>query len=124
MSVIQSQNYRILIDEDIAILRSFINQMKASQIFVLVDENTKTHCLGYLEENLNLHFSSIQIFSGEKYKNLNTCSQVWNALIEHGCDRNALIINLGGGLIGDMGGFIASCYMRGIAFIHMPTSLL
>jgi 3-dehydroquinate synthase len=124
MSVIQSQNYRILIDEDIAILRSFIDQMKASNIFVLVDQNTKTHCLGYLEQNLNLHFSSIQITSGEKYKNLNTCSQVWNTLIEYGCDRHSLIINLGGGVIGDMGGFIASCFMRGIPFIHMPTSLL
>ena len=124
MAHINAGNYNVLIDEDIAILRSYIEQIKATKIFVIVDNNTKKHCLPYLEENLKLNFSSIQIQAGEEFKNLKTCSQVWNALIQNGCDRQSLILNLGGGVIGDMGGFIAASYMRGIPFIQMPSTLL
>ena len=124
MSVIESNNYKVLISEDYAILQSFIDQLKASSIFVIVDENTKEHCLPILQESLRVNFSSIQISSGEKFKNLNTCSQIWKALMDYGCDRQSLVINLGGGVIGDMGGFIASTFMRGIRFIQMPTTLL
>jgi len=124
MSVVNSQDYNVLIDEDTSILTSFIEQLKPSKIFVIVDENTKLHCLPHLESYLKIPFSSIQIVSGEKFKNLKTCTLMWDALIKNQCDRKSLVINLGGGVIGDMGGFVASTYMRGIKFIQMPTTLL
>ena len=124
MSVIKSQGYNVLIDEDASILKSFIEQLKPSKIFVVIDENTKLFCLPHLEEYLKIPFSSIQIVSGEKFKNLKTCTLMWDALMKNGCDRKSLVINLGGGVIGDMGGFVASTFMRGVRFIHMPTTLL
>lgn len=124
MPKIESKAYNILINEDYAILKSFIEQFKASSVFILADSNTKRDCLPILEEKLKISFSCIQIAPGEQFKNLKTCTQIWNALIQNGCDRHSLIINLGGGVIGDMGGFIASTYMRGIKFINIPTSLL
>lgn len=124
MSLINSTGYKILIDEDTAILKSYIDQLKPSSIFAIVDQNTKLHCLPYLEDQLKLNFTCIQTPAGESFKNLKTCSLVWNALMQNKCDRSSLVINLGGGVIGDMGGFIASTYMRGIKFIQMPTSLL
>lgn len=124
MAVINSQGYNVLIDEDASILKSFIEQIKPSKIFVIIDENTKMFCLPKLEEYLKIPFSSIQIVSGEKFKNLKTCTLMWDALMKNGCDRKSLVINLGGGVIGDMGGFVASTYMRGVKFIQMPTTLL
>lgn len=124
MSLIKAKDYTILIDEEPAVLLNFIDRMKPSSIFVIVDENTGIYCLPYLKEHLRMPFSSIRMASGEKFKNLKSCSQVWNALMKYGCDRDSLVINLGGGVIGDMGGFIASTYMRGVRFIQMPTTLL
>ncbi|MBT8232571.1 MAG: 3-dehydroquinate synthase [Saprospiraceae bacterium] len=124
MPVIHSQDYNVLIDENPSILVSFIEQLKPSKIFVIVDENTKLLCLPILEKYLKTPFSSIQIVSGEKFKNLKTCTLMWDALMKNKCDRKSLIINLGGGVIGDMGGFLASTYMRGVTFIQMPTTLL
>jgi 3-dehydroquinate synthase len=124
MSVINSQGYNVLIDEDASILKSFIDQLKPSKIFVVIDENTKLFCLPHIEEYLKIPFSSIQIVSGEKFKNLKTCTLMWDALMKNGCDRKSLVINLGGGVIGDMGGFVAATFMRGVKFIQMPTTLL
>lgn len=124
MSVIKAQNYNILIDEEDALFASFIDRLKPSSIFVIVDENTELYCLPRLKSYMKMPFSSIRISSGEKYKNLKTCTQIWNALINNGADRKSLIINLGGGVIGDMGGFVASTYMRGMRFIQIPTTLL
>ncbi|HOU47323.1 MAG TPA: 3-dehydroquinate synthase, partial [Chitinophagales bacterium] len=70
------------------------------------------------------NFIIIQTQSGEENKNLMTCENIWQQLIQKNFDRKALIINLGGGVIGDMGGFAASCYKRGIDFINIPTTLL
>jgi 3-dehydroquinate synthase len=66
----------------------------------------------------------IEIEAGEIHKNIETCSGLWNVLTELGADRKSLIINLGGGVITDMGGFVASTYKRGISFINVPTTLL
>jgi len=62
--------------------------------------------------------------AGEENKNLNTAHQLWQTLIENKADRRTLIINLGGGVVTDLGGFVASLYKRGIPFIHVPTTLL
>ena len=88
-----------------------------------MDENTKQHCLPLFDLNL-LTANVIEIKSGEINKNLDTCKYIWSQLIQHGADRNSILINIGGGVIGDMGGFCASTYMRGIRFIQIPTTLL
>lgn len=93
-----------------------------SKIAILVDENTKRDCLPKLPPLDNSII--IEIKSGEEHKNINTCMLIWKQLTVHNFDRNSLLINLGGGVISDMGGFAASTYKRGISFIHIPTSLL
>ena len=92
-----------------------------SNVAVLVDENTKKYCLEHIEVEKPL---IIEIKCGEKNKEIETCIKIWNELLSNNFDKNSVIINLGGGLIGDIGGFCASTYKRGIDFIQIPTSLL
>ncbi len=95
------------------------------KIFVLVDDNTRLHCLPVLQvclQNTKLHI--LEIDSGEQHKNLDTCQRLWKEMFALRSDRSSLLINLGGGVIGDMGGFVASTYMRGIDFVQIPTTLL
>ncbi len=91
--------------------------------FVLVDENTRKHCYPQLKPLLPAH-KVIEWPAGEENKTLEACSHIWKQLTKAGADRKAVLINLGGGVIGDIGGFAAACYKRGIAFIHIPTTLL
>lgn len=102
-------------------LLEVLTQENYTKLFVLVDENTKTHCLPLL--NLPKH-QLIEIESGEKHKNLQTCQVIWAKLMGLKADRNSLLINLGGGVIGDMGGFCAASFKRGMRFINIPTTLL
>ncbi|MBN1339837.1 MAG: 3-dehydroquinate synthase [Bacteroidales bacterium] len=96
-----------------------------SQVFILVDENTRTNCLPLLQNSLgNRQAHVIEIPSGEKNKTIDTCIFLWDQLMAVHADRKSLLINLGGGVITDMGGFAASVYKRGIRFIHIPTTLL
>jgi 3-dehydroquinate synthase len=109
-----------------SLLSSFLKKHKFSSIFILVDENTLQHCLPSLIGQVKqlAEAELIELESGESHKTLDTCIGVWQALTELGADRKSLLINLGGGVITDMGGFIASAYKRGIAFINLPTTLL
>ncbi len=97
-----------------------------SKIFVLVDENTYKYCLpnflAKLETKADVEI--IEIEAGEEHKTIDTCSGVWNTLSELDADRKSLLINVGGGVITDLGGFVASTFKRGIAYINVPTSLL
>lgn len=93
-----------------------------SKIAILIDENTKRDCLYKLPKIENSLI--IEIPSGEENKNISTCNFIWEKLTENQFDRNSLLINLGGGVIGDIGGFCASTYKRGIDFIQIPTTLL
>ena len=97
-----------------------------SKIFVLVDENTKALCLPIFKKQLSdaISFDLIQIKSGEVNKNIDTCNDVWLALSDMDADRKSLLINLGGGVVTDLGGFVASTYKRGVDFINVPTTLL
>jgi 3-dehydroquinate synthase len=90
-------------------------------VAILVDENTIRDCL-YKLPNIKDQLI-IEIPSGEKNKNIETCSLIWEKLTTHAFDRNSILINLGGGVIGDIGGFCASTYKRGIDFINIPTTL-
>lgn len=96
------------------------------KVFVLVDENTQQHCLPSLLDKLpdNLPISVIEMQSGEKHKTIQTCLHIWEQLNDDLADRNSIIINLGGGVVCDVGGFAASVYKRGIRFIHIPTTLM
>lgn len=89
----------------------------------MVDENTRRYCYPLVSDHLPVH-TVIEIKSGEEEKTLSTCEQIWKGLTDLGCDRKALLINLGGGVIGDMGGFCAATYKRGIRFLNVPTTLL
>ncbi len=99
---------------------------KYNRIIVLVDENTEKHCLPVFREHLpDVEIDHvISVKSGEKQKNLDQAIYIWETLTELKIARDALFINLGGGVITDIGGFVASTYKRGISFINFPTSLL
>jgi len=96
---------------------------KYSSIAILVDENTKLHCYAPNKIHFPPHYL-IEVSSGEKNKNLDVCQYIWNELTRLNFDRHSLLIILGGGVLGDMGGFCAATYKRGIDFIIMPTTLL
>ena len=107
-------------------LYNLLNKKKYSQVFVLVDNHTNKYCLKRLKENLpDLCINKIfQVKSGEVSKSFDTCVKLWSDLADNNADRYSLLINLGGGMITDLGGFVASTYKRGIDFINIPTSLL
>lgn len=115
-----------LLDENFSQLNQFLTEKSFSKIFILVDENTHEYCLPVLLGNLetDISFEILEIEAGEEMKNIQTANQLWEILTEMQADRKALIINLGGGVITDMGGFVASTYKRGIQFINIPTTLL
>jgi 3-dehydroquinate synthase len=105
-------------------LRNFFLSYFYTSVAVLLDENTRKHCYPLVKAVLPKKHQLIEVKSGEASKNLDTCAQIWKALTELEADRNALLVNLGGGVIGDMGGFCAATYKRGIDFIQVPTTLL
>ncbi|WP_300670274.1 3-dehydroquinate synthase [Soonwooa sp.] len=115
-----------LLDDDFSGLNQFLNENSTSKIFILVDENTHEYCLPTLLANMetDVPFEIIEIEAGEEHKNIETAVQLWEILSEFEADRKALVINLGGGVITDLGGFVASTYKRGVKFINIPTSLL
>ncbi len=104
-------------------LKKFFSGRTYSKTAVLVDENTRKYCLPLIEGALPKH-TVIEIISGEEHKNIDICLHIWDALTRAAFDRKSLLINLGGGVIGDMGGFCAATYKRGISFINIPTTLL
>ncbi len=103
-------------------LTSFLESRRYSTVATLVDENTRAHCLPHLSAKLKEHVIEVQ--SGEKNKTLNTCEQIWNAMTQLALDRHAVLVVVGGGVLGDMGGFCAATYKRGIDFVLVPTTLL
>ncbi|MEW4924489.1 3-dehydroquinate synthase [Algibacter sp. 2305UL17-15] len=107
-------------------LNNHIKENNFSKIFILVDTNTHDYCLPRLLGNLesNLAIEIIEIEAGEIHKTIDTCVGVWNTLSELDGDRKSLLINIGGGVVTDLGGFVASTFKRGIAYINIPTSLL
>jgi len=94
-----------------------------SDIMVIADTMTKRFCYPFLKPLLPKHHLVV-VPAGEVHKTLDSCETVWQAMTDAGLDRHALAINIGGGVIGDMGGFCASVYKRGVDFIQIPTTLL
>ena len=102
------------------------NRWKGKRIVVLCDENTEQHCLPLILSNLESLTDAeiISIPGGEPSKNLQMVERLIEAMLDLHIDRNAGLICLGGGVVTDIGGFLASVYKRGIEFIHIPTTLL
>ncbi len=128
MKYIEAQNYKLEIG---SLVNSSLSELLKSSYakskkVIIVDENTKEYCLDALITNFDdlKEAEVILLPVGEENKQLFIVQNVWEALTEYGVGRHDLIINLGGGVITDMGGFIASCYKRGCDFINIPTSLL
>lgn len=127
MKSIQAVSYFVHFEDNGYIeLNKLVASKSYSSIFILVDENTHEHCYSKFIPKLatTCPIEIIEIESGEIHKNLDTCTGVWNALTELNADRKSLIITLGGGVITDLGGFVASTYKRGIDFVNIPTTLL
>jgi 3-dehydroquinate synthase len=94
-----------------------------SKVFVVVDENTEKYCLPALSKYL-FDIKLIRIRAGEQNKNIQTAQLIWNELQDRNADRNSVLINLGGGIVGDIGGFCAATFKRGMDYINVPTTLL
>jgi len=127
MNSIHANNYMIHFNESCYLaLNKCISTKNFSKIFVLVDNNTHEHCLPYFLSKLEtqLDIEIIEIEAGEINKTIDTCVGVWNSLSELNADRKSFLINIGGGVITDLGGFVASTFKRGITYINVPTSLL
>ncbi|MBO9614521.1 MAG: 3-dehydroquinate synthase [Dyadobacter sp.] len=104
-------------------LPDFLSSKQYSKIVVIADNNTKRYCYPILKAFLPKH-NVVTVPPGEAHKTLATCEKIWEAMTKEELDRHALVINVGGGVIGDMGGFCAAVYKRGIDFIQVPTTLL
>ena len=127
MKSIQTTSYEIHF-KDLAYksLYAYLKKEKFSKIFLLVDENTHEHCVAHFLSQIQFDgvIEIIEIQSGEIHKTIETCMGVWRTLSELSADRKSLLINLGGGIVTDLGGFVASTFKRGIKFINVPTTLL
>lgn len=122
--VIGIQNYTLYLDNEFRYLRQFISSKSYTDYVVISDEHTNRLCLPLLKDALPANVKHIVVLAGENHKNLEACQSIWGELVSQHVDRKALIILLGGGVVGDMGGFAASCYKRGTDFVHIPTTLM
>lgn len=127
MAVISSTGYKVTTGpKSLAQLNTLLRNKKYSSVFILCDENTLLRCMPMLIVACPALQDAqvIELEAGEQSKTLEVCGMVWQTLAENGAGRDALLLNLGGGVVSDLGGFCASAYKRGIDFINVPTSLL
>lgn len=126
MEPIKNADHLIHFESGLAPLKDILDQKKYSKVFVFADTNTAEHCLPVFRSLLDDlgDFDIIETDPGEENKNIDFCIGIWKTLLDFDADRKCLMINLGGGVITDMGGFVASTYKRGIDFINIPTTLL
>jgi 3-dehydroquinate synthase len=110
--------------EALPALAELLHRPAVSHVLVLADSNTARLCLPLLERYLPTGYEFIEISAGEEYKTLATCEIVWNQLTSQRADRHAVLVNVGGGVVTDLGGFAAALYKRGIRFVQVPTTLL
>ena len=110
------------IEKDLAQLLQALNY---DGLFILTDYNTQKYCLPIIESLPEIQSAKkFSIPAGDENKNLESLSKVWKFLSENGANRKSLMINLGGGMLTDLGGFAAATFKRGIRFINIPTTLL
>ena len=127
LSAIRGEGYKILFSEEAYdALHSLLRTENYSSVYILVDNHTQIHCLPIFLGNLSelKKFDVLKINAGEENKHLKTCKSIWQDLSKLGADRKSLLINLGGGVVTDLGGFVAAAFKRGIDFVNVPTTLL
>ncbi len=126
MKPIENSNYQIHFDNSLAVLDEILAKKNYSKIFILTDEVTGELCLPVFREKLpHLNeFDLIEVPNGEANKTIDFCIGIWRTLLDFEADRSAILINLGGGVVTDMGSFAASTFKRGIDFLQIPTTLL
>lgn len=105
-------------------LEKIIGSIQHNKLFFLTDENSVKFALPLISENIRKKANTITIPSGDANKNLETLSFVWSELQARGATRNSLMVNLGGGVVTDLGGFAAATFKRGLKFVNVPTTLL
>ena len=105
---------------------ALIEKFNPSKLFILVDHNTRKHVLPQLAEESTSVANAfvIEINAGDKNKNIESLTHIWSQLVDEGATRKSVLINLGGGVITDIGGFAGATFKRGIRFINIPTTLL
>ena len=119
------ESYDIVIGNDlIKNLQKYIKFSEYTKVVLITDDNVWRSWQQVIETALPLNTPHIILPPGEQAKNIDSLQIIWKKLLDIGCDRKSLIINFGGGVIGDIGGFAASTYMRGIDFINIPSTLL
>lgn len=123
---INSLESTIIVANDLQKEFSFaLKSYKENKKYILVDTNTRQHCLPVIEKFEEIKgVDIIEIPAGEDNKSIDNVVKIWNHLSKNGADRKSLLINLGGGMLSDLGGFAASTFKRGIDFINIPTTLL
>ncbi|MEH6538360.1 MAG: 3-dehydroquinate synthase [Psychroserpens sp.] len=127
MNSVETKTYSVHFnDTAYKALNTYVDAHHFSKIFILVDTNTHEHCLAKFMSHLEttIAIEVIEMEAGESHKTIDTCVGIWNALSELGADRKSLMLNLGGGVVTDLGGFVACTFKRGIKYINIPTSLL
>lgn len=127
MAILISNGYKLHFGNNALLaLNDFLKKRKFSRYFLLCDENSLQHCLPHLVVACPELGKAdiIEVESGEFNKTLSTCQNLWEIFTEQKADKSTLLINLGGGVISDLGGFSAAVFKRGIPFIHIPTTLL
>ena len=106
-------------------LSSLLQDIPQGQLFVLTDSHTKEHSLPIFADFIReIPYHLLTLEAGEKSKNLSSVQVIWDFLLKHRATREAILVNLGGGMITDLGGFAAATYMRGIGFVNIPTTVL
>ena len=104
---------------------TILNGIPKGQLFILTDTYTAKYCLPLFAEFIGeTPYHLLTLEAGESSKNISSVQVVWDFLLKHRATREAILINLGGGVITDLGGFAAATYMRGIRFVNIPTTLL
>lgn len=122
---ILNSSYPIYIGTGLLKKGVYIPYIFGKQIMIVTNKILSSLYLNILKKKLHLYNVKVIILpDGEKYKNISSVKKIWDLLIKYGFNRNTTLISLGGGVIGDISGFTASCYQRGISIIHIPTTLL
>lgn len=106
-------------------LSDILSRLSFDKLFLLTDENSERLCYPLVKDNTQIaKAGKIIIKAGDDNKNIETLSSIWKYLSENGATRHSLLINLGGGMLTDIGGFAAASFKRGIKCINIPTTLL
>lgn len=114
----------ILTQNIAADLEAFLPENVSEPFFILTDANTARHCLPLVRRGRLVQAQVITVPAGDGSKTLDTLTRVWTALVERGATRHSLLVNLGGGMVTDLGGMAAATFKRGIRFVNVPTTLL